>query len=129
MQEPLELRPGQRLQTTHAARLGPLEALVVEEELRARGDARRVFGNLAHDPRAAGALRGQEDEVARRLRSLGDDRRRRGEEQKFVRFHCLIFTPLTDLRSFMSDHGDTEATNLKARSWSRAPSRLLKNLS
>ena len=63
---------------------------MVEEELRARGDARRVLRELAHDPRAAGALRRQEDEVSRRLRSLGDDRRRRGEEQNLGKCHYLI---------------------------------------
>ena len=49
----------QHLQTSRAARLRPREALVVEEELRARGDARRVLRELAHDPRATGPLRRQ----------------------------------------------------------------------
>ena len=54
--------------------------------------------------------------MRRRLRSLGDDRRRRGEEQKFVRFHCLSFTPSKPDRSqFISDHENTEATNLARR--------------
>ena len=115
----------QHLQTSRAARLRPREALVVEEELRARGDARRVLRELAHDPRASRALRRQQNEVGRRLRALGDDRRRRGEEQNLGKCHYLIFCTINPDRGQLcfsiSIKSDTNITTLARRAfWSLA---------